>query len=87
MEEVVENLVKTWEYEASHKADLGQWKTIDHENYGIQTNGGPLVAGEKAAEIGNYNALMISSEIYQNCKLTGIGFLSLLLLLLLLLLL
>ena len=70
LEEVVENLVKTWEFEASHKSDINQWKTINLDEYCIQTNGGPVIEGRKAAEIGNYNALLIGSETYQNCKLT-----------------
>ncbi len=28
LERIVENLVKTWEMEASHKVDLGQWVTV-----------------------------------------------------------
>jgi hypothetical protein len=72
LEELVENLVKTWEMEASHKSDMSQWKTISREGYSVQTNGGKLLDGERAAEIGNYNALMIESEIYQKCTFSKI---------------
>ena len=54
--------------EASHKVDISQWKTIDHDKYCVQTNGGPVLDGKLAAEIGNYNALMLESEAYQKCK-------------------
>jgi len=63
LEEIVETLVKTWEFEASHKSDINQWKTIDLDKYCIQTNGGPVIEGRKAAEIGNYNALLIGSQM------------------------
>ena len=34
--EFVENLIKKWEMEASHKCDFAQWKTVNHANYSIQ---------------------------------------------------
>lgn len=70
LEEVVENLVKTWECEASHKADMSQWTTIDAENYKVQVNNGEILDGEKAFEIGNYNAVMKDCPAYQKCKYT-----------------
>ena len=36
LEELVENLVKSWESEASHKVDMSQWKTVDRDAYQIQ---------------------------------------------------
>ena len=68
LEEVVENLVKSWESEASHKVDMSQWNTIDHEVYKVQTNGGKVVDGEDAMKMGNYNALMIDCPTYKSCK-------------------
>lgn len=68
LEEVVENLVKTWEMEASHKKDMSQWTTIDHGNYCVQTNGGEVLDGVKAFEIGNYNALLKGCPAYEKCK-------------------
>lgn len=65
LEEVVENLVKTWEMEASHKKNMSQWTTIDYDNYSIQSNGGCVVDGVTAYEIGNYNALMKDCPAYQ----------------------
>ena len=42
LERVVEDLVKTWEMEASHKIDYKQWDTVDHENYSVHGNGGKV---------------------------------------------
>ena len=68
LDEVVENLVKTWESEASHKADMSQWTTIDYDDYKVQVNNGPVMEGKRAYEIGNYNALMGACPAYQKCK-------------------
>ena len=68
LEEIVENLVKTWECEASHKADQEQWTSIDQENYKVQVNNGPIMAGKIAFAMGNYNAIMRDCPTYQKCK-------------------
>ena len=39
LEETVENLVKTWETQASHFKDFNQWTTIDRDNYKVSVNG------------------------------------------------
>lgn len=41
LEEMVENLVKNWEVEASFKPRLSDWRTIDHERYSFAMGGGP----------------------------------------------
>lgn len=66
LEELVENLVKTWEMEATHKLDMSQWRTVDPDDYFLQTNGGELIDGKDVFKIGNYNALMVDSKVYQN---------------------
>lgn len=58
LEELVENTVKTWEFEASHKVDLSQWTTINKDLYKVSCNGGPFVKGEVSKNIGNYNWLL-----------------------------
>ena len=68
LEELVENLVKSWESEASHKVDMSQWKTVDRDAYQIQTNGGTLIEGREAMKMGNYNALMIDCPTYKSCE-------------------
>ena len=68
IEELVENLVKTWECQASHFNDFQQWTTIDHSDYNITVNGETKVPGKTAYEIGNYNALMLECPAYKKCK-------------------
>ena len=54
--------------EASHKKNISQWTTIDHGNYCVQTNGGEILDGVKAFEIGNYNALLKGCPEYAKCE-------------------
>ena len=42
LEQVVENLVKTWEMERSHKADYKQHQSVDQERFAISANGGKV---------------------------------------------
>lgn len=41
LETLVENLVKNWEIEASHKMDVSEWRTVDPKTYTFSINGGP----------------------------------------------
>lgn len=71
LELLVENLVKTWEMEASHKTEFEQWGTVDHEAYAVSANGGKTFYGEEAKERGNYNTLLWNIEnkaIYDSSK-------------------
>ena len=65
VEETVENLVKSWESEASHKVDMSQWKTVDQDKYCVSANGGETLSGKEAKEMGNYNALLRECPVYQ----------------------
>lgn len=60
-EEVVQNLVKTWEMELSHKTQVSDFKTIDQHKFRISVNGGPKITAEETLQVGSYNALMASS--------------------------
>lgn len=40
LETMVENLVKNWEVEASHKLDVSEWRTVDPNQYTFSVNGG-----------------------------------------------
>ncbi|KAG5185152.1 hypothetical protein JKP88DRAFT_272010 [Tribonema minus] len=66
LELLVENLVKTWEMEASHVKDTSAWTTIDHANYTASANGGKKFDLAEAAHVGNYNVLMdnTNKELY-----------------------
>ncbi|PNS14587.1 hypothetical protein CAC42_2644 [Sphaceloma murrayae] len=62
--QLVENLVKNWEVEASFKLDLKDWRTIDHEKYTFAINGGPPQSGEYMLQVGTYNAILNENEFY-----------------------
>eukprot|EP00092_Neocalanus_flemingeri_P008277 GFUD01008923.1.p1 GENE.GFUD01008923.1~~GFUD01008923.1.p1 ORF type:complete len:271 (-),score=67.76 GFUD01008923.1:85-897(-) len=65
LEELVENLVKTWEMEASHFKEISQWTTIDHGNYKVKVNDEEEMNGTVVYEMGNYNALMLNCPAYK----------------------
>ena len=62
--DLVENLVKNWEVEASFKTSLSDWRTIDRPNYSFSVNGGPPQTGEHMLEVGTYNALISANQYY-----------------------
>ncbi|KAL0933452.1 uncharacterized protein CTRU02_212415 [Colletotrichum truncatum] len=62
--ELVENLVKNWEVEASFKTRLEDWRTVDHANYTFSVNGGPPQSGEHMLKVGTYNAVITPNEYY-----------------------
>lgn len=66
LEMIVENAVKSWEMEASHKSNASQWKSIVHDEYKVSTNGGKAVLLEEASKRGNYNILMdhVDKKLY-----------------------
>lgn len=58
LELIVENLVKTWEMERSHKTDPNQHQSVDVENFRISANGGKVFDNDEANAVGNYNVLL-----------------------------
>ncbi|XP_047124500.1 uncharacterized protein LOC124807076 [Hydra vulgaris] len=70
IEKFVEDLVKTWEMECSHKIDFQQWNTVNHETYCISANGGKKFSGEENLVEGNYNVLLnvCNPEFYDSKK-------------------
>lgn len=58
LEEIVENLVKTWEMERSHKLDPNQHQSVDTEKFRIGANGWKKYDNLEANQVGNYNVLM-----------------------------
>jgi len=68
LEKTVENLVKEWEAEASHKKDPKDWKTIDIDNWYLSGNAGRKVNAFENVKVGNYNALMndVDLELYNH---------------------
>jgi len=70
LEQIVENLVKTWEFERSHKTDVSDHQTINQERFSVQANGGPIYESAKLHKMGNYNALLAGApkELYDSEK-------------------
>jgi len=62
LEQLVENLVKTWEFERSHKADPRQHTVANQEGFLLSANGGKKFSHLEAHEVGNYNALLESCD-------------------------
>ncbi|KAK9807620.1 hypothetical protein WJX72_004488 [[Myrmecia] bisecta] len=70
LEDLVSNLVKNWEKEASHKVKGKEWRTVDMPNYTFSTNGGAVYTAAEMIEIGTYNAL-IGEHAYYSAQNTG----------------
>ena len=62
--ELVQNLVKNWEVEASFKTSLSDWRTIDHANYSFAINSSAPQTGEHMLKLGTYNAIISPNEYY-----------------------
>ncbi|TPX25289.1 hypothetical protein DIZ76_010740 [Coccidioides immitis] len=62
--DLVENLVKNWEIEASFKTKLEEWRTVDGSCYRFSLNGGPAQDGNHMLRVGTYNALIPSNQYY-----------------------
>ncbi|KAE9585135.1 hypothetical protein Lal_00018221 [Lupinus albus] len=61
LEEAVQNAVKLWEMELSHKTRLQDFKTINPEKFKLFVNGRDGLSGEDTLKVGSYNALLKSS--------------------------
>jgi hypothetical protein len=69
LEDMVENLVKNWEIEASFKTNLDDWRTVDRDNYTFSVNGGPPQTGEYMLDVGTYNAILAPNHLYHPAKM------------------
>ncbi|KAE8680102.1 Pathogen-related protein [Hibiscus syriacus] len=61
LEEIVQNAIKTWEMELSHKVRLQDFKSINQQKFKLIVNGGEGLNGEEALKMGSYNALLKNS--------------------------
>ncbi|KAK2812310.1 hypothetical protein FQN49_008378, partial [Arthroderma sp. PD_2] len=61
---LVENLVKNWEIEASFKPNIADWRTVDQEVYVFSVNGGPRQSPSHMLKVGTYNAIIPSNPYY-----------------------
>lgn len=60
LEETVQNAIKTWEMELSHKARIGDFKSVSPGRFTLSVNGGRALTGEETLAMGSYNALLAS---------------------------
>ena len=65
LENIVENLIKTWEMEAAHKS-FKDWQTVDHDKFKLRANDAAAFDGKTVSEIGTYNVLLdgCNKELY-----------------------
>ncbi|XP_072955794.1 pathogen-related protein-like [Typha angustifolia] len=61
LEEVVQNAIKTWEMELSHKTNLDDFKSINPTKFKFIVNGRKALSGDETLALGSYNALLQSS--------------------------
>ncbi|XP_031495609.1 pathogen-related protein [Nymphaea colorata] len=61
LEEVVQNAIKSWEMELSHKTRIKDFKTINPEKFNFIVNGREGLSAEETLRLGSYNALLQSS--------------------------
>ncbi|KAL3148927.1 hypothetical protein ABBQ32_001792 [Trebouxia sp. C0010 RCD-2024] len=70
MEDMISNLIKNWEKEASYKLKAGEWRTIDHAQYTFSCNGGPVYSCEDMMRLGTYSALIGESAFFSSSSTT-----------------
>ncbi|CAA2953443.1 Hypothetical predicted protein [Olea europaea subsp. europaea] len=61
LEEVVQNALKSWEMELSHKTRIQDFRTINPEKFKLIVNGREGLSAEETLKMGSYNALLKSS--------------------------
>eukprot|EP00931_Biecheleriopsis_adriatica_P018232 TRINITY_DN12837_c1_g1_i1.p1 TRINITY_DN12837_c1_g1~~TRINITY_DN12837_c1_g1_i1.p1 ORF type:complete len:290 (+),score=73.74 TRINITY_DN12837_c1_g1_i1:90-872(+) len=64
LEAVVTKIVKNWEVESHHIADIHQWKTMDISKFKAAVNGGCPCDAQLMADIGPYNMLLGETKDY-----------------------
>ncbi|GAB4837185.1 hypothetical protein Ancab_002096, partial [Ancistrocladus abbreviatus] len=57
----VQNAIKSWEMEISHKTRLQDFRTINPDKFKLIVNGREGLSAEETVELGTYNALLKSS--------------------------
>ncbi|KAL3353268.1 hypothetical protein AABB24_020985 [Solanum stoloniferum] len=61
IEETVQNAIKSWEMELSHKTRIKDFRTINPEKFKLFVNGRDGLSAEETLKVGSYNALLKSS--------------------------
>jgi hypothetical protein len=66
LEAVVSKIVKNWEVESHHIADIHQWQTMDITKFTAALNGGCPCSAQLMADIGPYNMLLGETANYSS---------------------
>ncbi|MEM8779625.1 MAG: SnoaL-like polyketide cyclase, partial [Cyanobacteria bacterium P01_G01_bin.49] len=64
LEALVQNLVRTFEMEASHKLNPQQWLSIVADKFQMSSNGGPIYSAQDVVEQGTYNLFIDKTKDY-----------------------
>ncbi|HEY9693083.1 MAG TPA: ester cyclase [Oculatellaceae cyanobacterium] len=64
LEAIVQNLVRAFEMEATHKTNPAQWVSVVADKFRMRTNGGPEYTANDVAAVGTYNLFLEESEHY-----------------------
>ena len=70
LEKIIENAVKTWEMEASHKINPKDWGSVNTDKFLISANHGTKYNIEELIKVGTYNGLIDHLALYDNNKET-----------------
>ncbi|WP_405179757.1 ester cyclase [Nocardia sp. NBC_01377] len=70
LEAIVEDLVRVFEMEISHKKDPATWVSLVAEHYRGRVNGGKWQDAEEFARIGSYNILIGDNPYYDGANET-----------------
>ncbi|MBW4594067.1 MAG: ester cyclase [Brasilonema angustatum HA4187-MV1] len=65
LEAIVQNLVRTFEMEASFKTNPQQWLSVVNEQFRMSSNGGPVYTASDVVEGGTYNLFISDTEEYK----------------------
>ncbi|MBD2664683.1 pathogenesis related protein-like protein [Richelia sinica FACHB-800] len=70
LEAIVQNLVRTFEMEASFKSNPQQWLSVVNDQFRVSTNGGQEYNAAELGAKGTYNLFMADSEHYKSSEET-----------------
>ena len=65
LEALVQNLVRTFEMEASFKTNPSEWLSVVNEQFRMSSNGGPQYTASDVVEAGTYNLFIGDTEDYK----------------------
>jgi hypothetical protein len=65
LEAIVQNLVRTFEMEASFKTNPQQWLSIVNDKFRMSSNGGPTYTASDVSKSGTYNLFMGDTQDYK----------------------